>query len=394
MAAEEYVFDPQIDPTQIWGSGAAPLLEMVRTLVPNPYRGMIIVSSDPPATTGQPSGFPTDWYAWQKNCLWFNPTAKTIYGYVSGQGWVPANNVPPNTLSGTALTDGTVALSKINIAGIQNGTILYVNNSHVLAATSISNLLTDNCVIPRHLQSVIYGRPPGTYTYTSTPTTPVDWTRLDAVLLNRVLMVGDTGTLSPQVLEGDAAGTFLGCLGPDDRDFYDFNIICPDGGINIGKLYSGGAENIGKIPSVISANRVDWVPMPAQSPTKVTARSSAEYAIPAPGFTITHPHTHPTVPEIVTVRLVCKVADGSFSPDNGDEIDLCRIFTGNALQDGQCFGVKQDKTNVYVTRNSWGANSSALLVTTNQASSGVTAGSFVGLNTANWKVKITTTQYA
>lgn len=116
---EDYVMDPGVDPTSTFGGYAPTLNQMVSLETPNSYRGMTVYSSTAPAVTGQPTGYPTNWYAWNKRNLWINSSTGALSVYVTGSGWITPG-FANNTLDGVALKDSSVNITKF-LPGTGNG---------------------------------------------------------------------------------------------------------------------------------------------------------------------------------------------------------------------------------------------------------------------------------
>ena len=113
IPVEDYVMDPGVDPTSTFGGYAPTLNQMVSLETPNSYRGMTIYSTTTPAVTGQPTGYPTNWYAWNKRNLWINPTTGEISVYTTLGGWTTPG-FALGTIDGAALADYTVDISKLD----------------------------------------------------------------------------------------------------------------------------------------------------------------------------------------------------------------------------------------------------------------------------------------
>jgi hypothetical protein len=129
----DYTLDPGIDPTAIFGPYASMLLQLVQLAVPNSYRGMVIVSPTTPATTGQPTGYPSGWYTWHQRCVWIDTSTNppTVKSFNTGTGtWVAAAaNIAAGSVGTTAIIDASVTLAKLSLTGTSPGDIIYVNGA-------------------------------------------------------------------------------------------------------------------------------------------------------------------------------------------------------------------------------------------------------------------------
>lgn len=121
----DYTFDPGLDPTSVWGPYASMLLQYLQLATPNGYRGMVIVSPTTPATTGQPSGYPTNWYAWQQRCLWLNTTDGFLYAFNTGTStWKQVTAlIPANSITTAMIQNGQVTPGKFSTTGVNNGDV-------------------------------------------------------------------------------------------------------------------------------------------------------------------------------------------------------------------------------------------------------------------------------
>ena len=78
MNTTDYQFEPGND-LSAFGVYSTALLQLVQLATPNAYHGGLIYSETTPAVTGQPTGYPTDWYSWHKRCVWVKPSTGAMY---------------------------------------------------------------------------------------------------------------------------------------------------------------------------------------------------------------------------------------------------------------------------------------------------------------------------
>lgn len=125
--AEEQVFTSGADLTPTLGSPAALIEQAVELALPTSYRGLVIYSEITPATSGEPSGYPTGWYEWHKRCLWLKPSTGEIFRW-NGTTWALALTKPGSNSVGTSeLIDDSVTIAKLNPTGGQQYQIIRVN---------------------------------------------------------------------------------------------------------------------------------------------------------------------------------------------------------------------------------------------------------------------------
>ncbi len=125
--AEEQVFTSGADLTPTLGSPAALIEQAVELALPTSYRGLVIYSDTTPATSGEPSGYPTGWYEWHKRCLWLKPSTGEIFHW-NGTTWALGLAKPgANSVGTSALIDNSVTIAKLNPSGGQQYQIQRVN---------------------------------------------------------------------------------------------------------------------------------------------------------------------------------------------------------------------------------------------------------------------------
>lgn len=110
--AEEQVFTLGTDLTPTLGAGVALIEQAIELATTTSYRGLVIYSETTPATSGEPSGYPTGWYEWHKRCLWLKPSTGEIFQW-NGTTWALAIAKPgANTITGSMIASATIPLSK------------------------------------------------------------------------------------------------------------------------------------------------------------------------------------------------------------------------------------------------------------------------------------------
>lgn len=99
-----------LDPTSVWGSYAASLLQMIREARPSTLYGMVIYSTDTPPTTGIKE--------WHKRSIWIQTPTPPATQYL---GWYYDNNTGSweylDRLLSTVLAPGSVTLDMLDPSG-------------------------------------------------------------------------------------------------------------------------------------------------------------------------------------------------------------------------------------------------------------------------------------
>jgi hypothetical protein len=110
--AEEQVFTLGTDLTPTLGAGVALIEQAIELATTTSYRGLVIYSDTTPATSGEPSGYPTGWYEWHKRCLWLKPSTGEVFQW-NGTTWALSIAKPgANTITGSMIASATIPISK------------------------------------------------------------------------------------------------------------------------------------------------------------------------------------------------------------------------------------------------------------------------------------------
>jgi hypothetical protein len=127
--AEEQVFNAGADLTPTFGAHAALIEQAIELATTTSYRGLVIYSDTTPATSGQPSGYPTGWYEWHKRCLWLKPSTGETFQW-NGTTWALSLAKPgANSVGTSALIDDSVTIAKLNPTGGQQYQVIRVNDA-------------------------------------------------------------------------------------------------------------------------------------------------------------------------------------------------------------------------------------------------------------------------
>lgn len=333
---EDYTLIEGADPTsQFTVSQATVLLSFLRLALPNSYRGFVIHSETTPDTTGQPSGYPTNWYEWQQRCLWHKPSTNEVFAYQTGLGWAPAP-IGINTVGTDQLQDGAVTLDKLAV----EGTALQVYRVNA-TATGIE-MATPTSLFPAGtlpVSSLVVGSG-----LLQSNGTTVFYAPLTAAQINTALGVGQLvyTTIQPDaprsVLRTNAAATFTEYVSP--ANLFDANEL------PLTKI-SPGTGNANKA-AIVSADgsTFEYRALPAV-PT-VTVRTSTAAAVPGVGANITYAHTLGAVPTVFDAYLVCVTPNNNYVA--GDYIHHYEVTTGGGNDERPAFALTADATNLTLTQ--------------------------------------------
>lgn len=129
MPDNESTFTPGADLTPTFGANAALIEQAIELAIPNSYRGLIIYSETTPATTGQPSGYATNWYEWHKRCVWLKPSTGETFQF-NGTTWALCVAKPgAGVITNAMIANGTIEFGKLSVVGGTALQILQVNNA-------------------------------------------------------------------------------------------------------------------------------------------------------------------------------------------------------------------------------------------------------------------------
>jgi hypothetical protein len=362
----DYVFTEGLDPTSIFTAPeATALLSFLRVATPNDYYGMVIHTTTTPATSGQPSGYPTDWYAWNKRNLWHNPTTNELFGYKTGFGFEPIaladGSVDTDALADDAVTVDKVApgaalqLLRTNTGGTA---VEWAGLSSILTAGSVPV----SAVSPTGASAInSFFRSNGTSNY---------WGPLTVFDINLAIPTGglaitklNQGT-ARQVLRMRTDAAYAEWIAPTG--------LFDDNELPLTKL-SPGSGNANKAAYVNAAGTALEFRTPPSAPT-IAQFTSTSLTVPATGATTTAAHGLASRPTVWGAYFVCTTGEAGYSI--GDEVAANEV-------DG--VGAGGDHGRGYTASVS--ATTFSLVSTTGWASVQIghkTTGAFTTFTPANW----------
>lgn len=327
---EDFVFVEGADPTSLFtGPQATLLLSFLRLTTPNSYRGNVINTTVTPATAGEPSGYPTDWYEWQQRCLWYNPATGELFGYRTGLGW-ESPTVGDESVTTAKIADGAVTMIKIDPGA--NLQIIRTNSGGVVEWANLSNILTAGTV---PIAAVVTG----TGFFRSNGVTN-SWGALTAFDINAAIPTGgfaytklNQGT-SRQLLQMRTDAAAWQVVNPADA-FVDGELALT--------FISPGTGNANKAAVVNAAGTAfEFRALPASTLTVV--RTSTATALPAAGAGVTYAHTLGADPTTVEARFYCVVPNNGYVA--GDFINHYEVTTGGANDERPAFILRANATNL------------------------------------------------
>lgn len=162
---EEYTLEVGADLTLTLGAHGAQIEQALKLATPNSYRGLVIYSETTPATTGQPTGYPTNWYQWHRRCLWLKPSTGEVFRW-DGTTWSLAKgSVAALAITNGMIANGTIQIGKLSPTGGTALQIIRVNaGGTALEYATLASSLANNSVALAKL----VGGGAGVYVLTST----------------------------------------------------------------------------------------------------------------------------------------------------------------------------------------------------------------------------------
>jgi hypothetical protein len=375
--AEEQVFTSGADLTPTLGSPAALIEQAVELALPTSYRGLVIYSDTTPATSGQPSGYPTGWYEWHKRCLWLKPSTGETFQW-NGTTWALSIAKPgANTIVGSMVASSTLEIAKLKPDAGSSLKVIRVNlGESAFEYIAPADLFSANSIAVSKLE----GTSTGTYFLTRTDSSkswalfdsatiiglfdsgefPVDYISRGSALQVPMTNAGATAITWTSVISGIADYTLpLTKISKTTADAGKWLRVQADGSVQAADLV---------IPSAVAA----------------VVYTSPQTTIDTVGVITSFLHGLSSAPDIVQVQLVCIVADIGHAV--GDIISIESITAANGFSSDDsvaAFTVSFNATNVTVTLNtSW----------TCYAADGTT-GSYQNMTLARWQYKVKAIKY-
>lgn len=368
---EEQVFTSGADLTPTLGSPAALIEQAVELALPTSYRGLVIYSDTTPATSGEPSGYPTGWYEWHKRCLWLKPSTGEVFQW-TGSIWALCTAKPgANTIIGSMIAAATIPISKFLPDAGSSLKVIRVNlGESAFEYIAPADLFSANSIAISKLD----GTSSGNYVLTRAASSK-SWTLFDSATIIglfsanefpidylargsalQVPMVNSAGTAITwaSVLTGIADYTIpLSKISKTIADAGKWLRIQPDGSV-----------------------RAETLTVPTN--TQPTVYTSALTAVGAANTPVSFVHGLAATPDIANVFLVCRVADAGYAV--GARVAIHSVTANEAGTDDQAvaFTVSTDASNVKVTLvTNWPLN----------VANGTT-GAYVSMTIANWDILV------
>jgi len=309
--SDQYTFDPGVDYTALFGGYAAALTTGLQIAVPNSQHGIVAYMEAQPQTSGQPIGYPTNWYTFNARGLWIKPSTGETYSYKAGVGFVNvAALIPNNVITGPMVQLNTITLANLYVPnGTTTGFVPTVNSGGTLSFSDPVNGRVDGSITVSKLA-------PGTNNQIlKTVGGNTVWSTFDGTTINSLLApVGLEPTyIKPgaplQVLATDPTANF--------SNWYNLTDLLQDGSIGVGKL-AGGTATTGQSIRRNTPNTGWEFYTPAGASAITLSWNSGLLSL----ANATVPHTPDIVgiPKMWNVVMVCNNAEHGYAA--GEEVPL------------------------------------------------------------------------
>lgn len=375
---DNYVLDKGASLTPTLGPLATVFEQAVERAVPNSYRGMVIVDDVAPTTTGQPSGYPSNWYAWQKRCLWVKDTNNELYAF-DGTTWALVKAKPADASIGTsAIVDGSVTIEKLSTTGGDPYQVQRQNSG----GTAMEWIDAVDLFGPNEIDiAKLSGSSVGTYVLTRSGPTKA-WTIFDSAYILALLGTNEipvdylargSAFQVPMVNAGGTATVWSSVVG-----------AIADGALSIAKLAPVVADAGKYLRRNPTTGVVESVALALPTTPNIQQVTGEITTLPTAGTAANSTHSMGALPTVVHGYLVCVTADAGYSV--GDVVTLDAIgVTGISGSYNYAGGFFVTFDGTYVTLTANDATTRKILHRTN--------GSQQTFTPANWKFRYTAIRY-
>ena len=340
--SDQYTFDPGVDYTALFGGYAAALTTGLQIAVPNSQHGIVAYMEAQPQTSGQPTGYPTNWYTFNARGLWIKPSTGETYSYKAGVGFVNvAALIPNNVITGPMVQLNTITLANLYVPnGTTTGFVPTVNSGGTLSFSDPVNGRVDGSITVSKLA-------PGTNNQIlKTVGGNTVWSTFDGTTINSLLApVGLEPTyIKPgapkQIMATDPTANF--------SNWYNFADLIDDGTIPVSRLAGDTATTGQSIRRNTSNNGWEFYTPAGTSPVTTKWQSAL---LTVTNQTVAHTPTITTLPLIWQAVAVCVNAGGDAGYVLNDTIDVKSVvadISGGNSEETPYITIEADVTNFKV----------------------------------------------
>lgn len=376
---QHYIFDEGLDPTAVFGGYASTILEAIRLAKPNAYRGNVIYNTSTPAVTGEPTGYPTNWYEWHKRCLWIHPTTGKAYAYRTGLGWENvANKIDAGAVVGSMIAAGTITLDKLSIAGGAALRLLRINAANTGAEWADIGAIVGAGSL--NVNSLI-GAGAGNY-YLKSVGGVVSWDLFDSATIISLFGANEFPVnnlahgAADQVLAMNSAGNAVSWASVVSK--------IADKALTIAKLSPGTGNSLKVVRVDSTGAQLEFATLTVPTVPNIQRVTDDIAALPAAGAVTADPHTLSAIPTTVEMYLVCVTPELDYVANDVVSLSAVEGVNGANGDNAEAFSYYFDATNVYVQCQA-AITSLELPHKTTRVMTAITP--------ANWKIRYTAVRY-
>lgn len=377
-----YIFIPGVDPSGPFAGYASILLQMFQMGTLSPYYGIVICAPEPaPAVVGQPVGYPANWYAVNKRCIWYNLTDGFFYKYVEGTGWRLAANVPDNSITAAMLMDGIVGLGKLDPSGFSSGDVIYFDGATFVAGQIIDGINNGTLTLAKLV--------PGTEGQVlQTIGGIAQWNTLTIGGL-----IADHSLAFSKLVPGTALQLLRTNAAGDNVEGVSFASLLTAGVIPLTAVAPTGGTALYYLRANAGNTAVEFAAFPViLVKSSFTSSNTAIPAIaPNPGNTVIA-HGLASIPLVVRPVWVCTTAEAGYVLNQEINYESLELGAGGSpAQYAPVCTYTVDATNITIN---WAGNGGAWLIAPLLYTAGTGANGFKQLTVANWALKFYLTKIA
>lgn len=377
--AEEQVFTGGADLTPTFGANAALIEQAIELAITTSYRGLVIYSDTTPATSGEPSGYPTGWYEWHKRCLWLKPSTGEVFRW-NGTTWALSVAKPgAGTIGTSALIDNSVTIAKLNPSTGQQYQVIRVNAGETaFEYIDASDLFSNNEIDI----AKISGSSLGSYVLTRNATSKA-WTAFDSATI--INLFGANEFPIDSLARGSALQVPMVNAGGTAIAWSSVVAGIADGTLTLAKLQPVVADAGKYLRRNLTTGAVEAVTLSTPTTPNIQRASFEVATLPTAGAPTATPHTLSAIPDVVHGCFVCTTIDQGYAVGDCVPLGAVKLNSGVGSADfSEAYLFSWDATNVVLHR----ANSVAAALIANKST-----GTVATFTPASWKFRFNAVRF-
>lgn len=370
MAGEDYVFDKGASLTPSFGPYATLMEQAIERATPNSYRGMVIRSATPPAIVGQPTGYPSNWYAFQARSVWVNNSGEAYWH--DGTTWsLIRAKAAALSVTNDLVADNAIRIGKLSAYGSTAGQLIRATVGGTFEYVDAINTISPNTLPVDRLASPSTSVTSILRSVSSTKS----WVTFDSAFV--VGVISDNAVPVNKLVRGAALQVPMVAADGNSVAWNSVLAGIPDNSIGFSKIeknvaYAGKNVEFDSTGQLVAAAKV--------TPTLITKTVKEILALPAAGASVSVAHDITIgAPDDFMPQLVCVTADAGYTP--GDVIKLSDVTLATF---SNAYLARMDSTNITLIRRNDAAGLTIINGSTRNDHPFVPA---------NWKFRVVTVKY-